>query len=144
MYENSLKKELELNSKTSLEKSKLTKQKKESKKPKSPVKKMQQRTMYYHNENTDRDEKYFFKDSNSLPDHLREKLNNMPGNMGYIWKDIWFFGKDTPKSNSLVMFEKTYNHFYIHTITNDMYTIHEKSNDGNKKLIKQKQRYKIQ
>lgn len=144
LYEETLKQELESNLKIRKEKTLVTSKKKaaatpapvvvHNKEKRTPPKRVwdvSEREML-------NAEKYYFKDAASLPDHLYEKLETMPGNMGYIWKNIWFFGRDPPKNDSVVMFEKTYNHFYIHTIRGDTYTIHEKNNDGSKTLIQSK------
>lgn len=44
-----------------------------------------------------------------LPDYIRENLARMAGNKGYIWKGIWYFGKQIvpPRdADMLVMFER--------------------------------------
>jgi len=42
-----------------------------------------------------------------LPDYIRTNLTRMPGNKGYIWKGIWYFGKlQADPRDPIVMFEK--------------------------------------
>lgn len=44
-----------------------------------------------------------------LPDYIRENLAKMPCNKGYIWKGIWYFGKQSedPRDRGvIIMFER--------------------------------------
>lgn len=42
----------------------------------------------------------------TLPEYKRKALEQMPSNKGYIWRNIWFFGKKRPERNgNLIMFE---------------------------------------
>jgi hypothetical protein len=99
---------------------------------------------YYHPamRNNERDfdyaEKQFFRDCGSVPDHLREKLKNMPNNMGYIWKDIWCFGERHPEqTHEYTLFEKRNQQFLVHVynLRTRMYTLYEKDNTGRRKFI---------
>ena len=84
------------------------------------------------------EERRYFRDCESIPDYLREKLNNMSNNMGYIWKDIWCFGfKPSNGKNEITLFEKKNNKFLIHFYDKNkkIYTLFEKDNNGNKKKI---------
>jgi len=49
-----------------------------------------------------------------LPKNIENNLTNMPNNKGYIYRGIYFFGKNLPEENEpVIMFEKVYNKFYI-------------------------------
>lgn len=86
--------------------------------------------------------KYYFKDCASIPDYLLNKLENMPNNMGYIWKDIWCYGSKPCQHNftEYVMFEKNYSKFYVHTFnpTTREYCLYEKDNANKRHLISSK------
>jgi hypothetical protein len=42
-----------------------------------------------------------------LPQNIRDNLNNMPNDTGYIWRDIYYYGAKPPKNVGYVeMFEK--------------------------------------
>ena len=90
----------------------------------------------------DQAERYYLKDCASIPDHLREKLKNMPSNMGYIWKDIWCFGDLSPNSrhpHELTLFEKKGHQFLVHTYAENYYSLHEKDNSGKRKLLSRRE-----
>lgn len=83
-------------------------------------------------------EKQYMRDSASIPDHLREKLKNMPGNMGYVWKDIWFFGaRNAEQTYEYTLFEKRNQQFLVHVynLRTRMYSLYEKDNTGRRKFI---------
>lgn len=92
----------------------------------------------------DLDLKYFNKTSNKLPNFLKKKLDKMPNNKGFIWKDIWFFGKLPPESNLVFMFEKIDNDLFIKEIGTKYTKTFKKTDKGkilissvkNKKLVK--------
>lgn len=102
----------------------------------------------------------YMKLSEKLPSFMREKLQNMPGNKGYIWNGIWFFG-DLPEEKygkwefkghppqdpadyykPIVMFEKRpYNPIlYIHEIDRWEHRTYEKNGKAQKVLTSTKQR----
>lgn len=83
-------------------------------------------------------EKSFYRDVSSLPDHLYDKLQNMPSNMGYIWRDIWFFGHKSPdRSGEYSLFEKRGNRMLVHVLNRQARTVtlYEKDNTGRRKFI---------
>lgn len=92
-------------------------------------------------------EKYYFKDCASVPDYMREKLDNMSNNMGYIWKDIWCFGSKPVHSNrkEYTLFEKRNGKFLVHHYDMDrrIYNLYEKDNNNNKKLISSKNLHRL-
>jgi len=71
----------------------------------------------------DKGEKYFFDVCNTLPDYMRKKLDNLPGNKGYIWRGVHFYGKkpfieDQPK----IMYERIKGVNYVHRTFKGEYT----------------------
>jgi hypothetical protein len=85
----------------------------------------------------DQGERYYLKDCASVPDYLRDKLKNMPNNIGYIWKDIWCFGKLSPthNKNEITLYEKRNSQFLVHQYGPHYYSLFEKDNAGRKHLI---------
>lgn len=85
-------------------------------------------------------ERIYMKDASSVPDYLLEKLDNMPNNMGYIWRNIWCFGRNPPQahSNECIMYEKNYSQFLVHVINTKTreYCIYEKDGSNRKHLVK--------
>jgi hypothetical protein len=55
----------------------------------------------------EREEKKFYKNLNSIPHWILDKLRDMPDNKGYIWRNVWCFGKKntTNFKNHITMFE---------------------------------------
>lgn len=81
---------------------------------------------------------HFMKACETIPDYMTEKLANMPGNKGYIWKGVWFFGDlQNERNQPVVVFEKCPNNVTkIHEIDGKEYKIYEKvTKDAKKKLI---------
>lgn len=87
-------------------------------------------------------EKQYHRDSASLPDHLYEKLQNMPSNMGYIWKDIWFFGSryTTDRLYEYTLFEKRNQQFLVHVYNHQtlQYNLYEKDANGRRRFIERR------
>jgi len=86
-----------------------------------------------------REERRYLKDCASIPDYMIEKLNDMPNNMGYIWRDIWCLGfKSAQNENQLTLFEKKEGIHYVHFYDKkkSMYYLYEKDSMGKKNLIK--------
>lgn len=81
--------------------------------------------------------KRYFKVSDSIPEYINRNLENMPSNKGYIWKDMWCFGKLTEESGKpLTMFEKCYNGVLrIYEIDKYNRKIYEKQGNGRKVLV---------
>jgi len=64
-----------------------------------------------------------------LPPNIKENLENMPNNKGYIFRGIYFFGKNLPEEKEpVIMFEKVYNKFYIHKFYDKKTQLHCKKN----------------
>lgn len=63
---------------------------------------------------------YYYK----VPRHIKQKLENMPNNKGFICNGMWLFGNQKCTSNKItIMFEKDYPNIYIHEITWKNYKI---------------------
>ena len=96
---------------------------------------------------SDRERKYSSKDhdramyhleraTDTLPNYIKNNLNEMPSNKGYIWKNVWFFGKKSPERNQpTVMFEKFQGYMKIMEIYRDNIFHYEKRDREGKILI---------
>ena len=147
-YSEILQAELDQNRQVIAQKAASTKKRKEATatvtapRPFVPFKRQQYSSGNRPREFSDRDflyaEKQFFRDSASLPDHLHDKLKTMPNNMGYVWKDIWFFGaKAAQQTNEYSLLEKRHNQFLVHVynLSKQEYTLYEKDNTGRRHVI---------
>lgn len=97
---------------------------------------------------TERDMNHFYEKmqriDNEMPSYLKEHLQNMPSNRGYIYRGIWYFGH-VPVSrrddeDHLTMIERVKGIQYIHEYTHDypyrVYRLYEKlSKTSPKNLI---------
>ena len=82
--------------------------------------------------------KRYFRDCQSIPDYIEAKLDNMPEDKGYIWKDIWCFGRlPRERDQMLTLFEKKYNHTYIHVYDKkqNKYSLYEKNFESGQKVL---------
>lgn len=72
--------------------------------------------------------KYFLRTCDSIPDYMIEKLNNMPNNKGYIWRNIYCYGKlPEEKGKPVNLFETKKDNLHItHEWTNTEYKIWHK------------------
>lgn len=119
--DNEIEKEYRKNRDIQNDKLKETKEKREQKKIDNENKNERLRNynrMVYKNSQRDIDRSYrwFQKTCNRFPANLDKKLDNMPNNMGYIWKGIHFYGKLPEEDpNTLIMFEKKDNFLYTYT-----------------------------
>lgn len=78
----------------------------------------------------------FSKAKDTLPEYMRENLKVMSNNKGYIWRDCWFFGEQSPEPRQpLVMFEKKGPILYIHELDSRQHRIYEKHGKEKKKLV---------
>lgn len=78
----------------------------------------------------------YFRDCASIPDHISEKLKNMPNNKGYIWKGIRCFGVKPPDSDTVTLFEKCRGGILkIHEATQYYTCIYEKVGQNKKVLV---------
>jgi hypothetical protein len=74
--------------------------------------------------------------SNSIPPYMKKKLNNMPCNKGYIYRDIWFFGLNKKdRDNNIILFEKTRNFMLVHKISNGRHDVFKKDYITNKQTF---------
>jgi hypothetical protein len=92
----------------------------------------------------DREYKNYVYNSNSLPKYIIKSLENMPSNKGYIWRDIWFFGK-LPRDSDVnrTLFEPIEKDLLmIHEWTESQYKLFEKIGKDKKKLVRVKNIYR--
>lgn len=91
-----------------------------------------------------RDLKYHYKRfcqvGDDLPDFISRNLADMPGNKGYIWKGMWFFGRKRPERGEPdIMFEKLKGGLLrIHEYRTNEYRLYEKKGKEKRRLIKKK------
>jgi hypothetical protein len=96
---------------------------------------------YHYAREFDYAERQYYRDCSTIPDYLREKLKNMPNNMGYIWKNIWCFGeKPTSNKTEYILYEKQHQQFLMHVynLQNRVYTLYDKDNTGKKKCLEKR------
>ena len=76
----------------------------------------------------EKEERRYYKNCDSLPQWIKDKLKDMPSNKGYIWRDLWFFGdKYVPFTKNCVMFESLKGGItIIHEIDEDYHKVYEK------------------
>lgn len=72
-----------------------------------------------------------------IPEYMREKLDNMPSNKGYIFRCVWFFGALPLEGNKypLVMFEKQGEARITHEIYEDVHYVYSKNGDQRRRLV---------
>jgi hypothetical protein len=74
---------------------------------------------------------YLLRVQKSLPVYIRNNLDNMPNNKGYVWRGVQYFGKKPPeRNNKYVLFENKKGKLYIHEWTPDFlrFTLSVKNN----------------
>lgn len=88
----------------------------------------------------EKEERRYYKNCESLPQWIRDKLKDMPSNKGYIWRDLWFFGeKYAPFTKNCTMFENLKGGItIIHEIDADYHKIYEKVGRSNNKTLTDK------
>lgn len=88
----------------------------------------------------EKEERRYYKNCDSLPQWIRDKLKDMPSNKGYIWRDLWFFGeKYVPFTKNCTMFENLKGGItIIHEIDADYHKIYEKVGRSNNKTLTEK------
>ena len=88
----------------------------------------------------EKEERRYYKNCDSLPQWIRDKLKDMPSNKGYIWRDLWFFGeKYVPFTKNCTMFENLKGGItIIHEIDADYHKIYEKVGRSNTKTLTEK------
>lgn len=103
----------------------------------------QRKDLYKHssNKNHERDYasgyKHYLNLVSSIPEHLLRKLDNMPHNRGYIWKDMWMFGAQPETGDGTrMMFEKKGRDLLIiHEWKDGRYRVYEKYGRDSKVLV---------
>lgn len=70
--------------------------------------------------------KKFLSIGDTLPEYIRNNLENLPNNRGYIWKNIWCFGKRKSDCDVLYLTEPKKGFVYIHEIFFDKHMIYMK------------------
>lgn len=85
----------------------------------------------------EKEERRYYKNCDSLPQWIRDKLKDMPSNKGYIWRDLWFFGeKHVPFSKYCTMFESLKGGVtIIHEIDADYHKVYEKVGRSNNRTL---------
>jgi hypothetical protein len=74
---------------------------------------------------------------NYMPSYMKQNLENMPNNKGYIWKGIHYFGHLAPEEplDTVSLFEKQNQKLYIHEYTKEYYRIFEKAEKTKPKVL---------
>lgn len=142
-----LKKEQEKLQKHQTNNSKKKKEKEEQKTQDDlKLKKFYNNNKYSSNDNSEyfmqKETNKFGKDCDCIPDHMLEKLKDMPNNKGFIWRGIWCFGQKPAQSDKIVMMEKKGNLLKILEIDEDYRYYYEKNGKENKILVKKERRNK--
>ena len=85
----------------------------------------------------EKEERRYYKNCDSLPQWIRDKLKDMPCNKGYIWRDLWFFGeKYAPFTKNCTMMENLKGGItIIHEIDADYHKVYEKVGRNNNKTL---------
>ena len=94
----------------------------------------------------EKEERRYYKNCDSLPQWIRDKLKDMPCNKGYIWRDLWFFGeKYAPFTKNCTMMENLKGGItIIHEIDAEYHKVYEKvGRNNNKTLIEKIKRNKF-
>jgi hypothetical protein len=86
-----------------------------------------------------RELKWLLKTSESLPSYIKENLNKMGCNKGYLWKNIYYFGEQELEypEDVYTIYEKNYNIMKIHEYHPTYYREYLKENKI-KTLIEEK------
>ena len=80
--------------------------------------------------------KYFNKVVDSLPQYMIKNLSEMPGNKGYIWRGVYFYGYLPAQRGPCVVFEKKRGGILvIHENTESEYKRYEKEGKNRKQLV---------
>ena len=84
---------------------------------------------------------YFVKICNSIPDHIKKNLSEMPNNKGYIWKNVACYGELPTEQGPTVLFDrKRGGTMVIHEWTDDKHTIYHKKGKEPKTFVSVTQR----
>ena len=97
------------------------------------------KSVKYEHKMFDSSYKFYIKSLDKLPNYMANKLDDMSNNKGYIYRGIWFFGKNPCVNyNTLTMFEKKYNErdvLYIHEYSDTIYNLYSKIGNNRKTLV---------
>lgn len=99
------------------------------------------REQRYEDKNKNYYQKHFFKVVDSIPEYLIKKLNNMPNNKGYIFRDVYLYGKlPCDNTNTTTLFETKNKVKYIHEWNRNkqMYTLYENVYRGKNIVIERR------
>lgn len=81
--------------------------------------------------------KYYYKVCDSLPEYIIKNLENMSENKGYIWRGVYFFGKQkTNKKQPLILFQKIKGELYIRETNDTEIRIYKKKDKSKRVLIR--------
>lgn len=84
---------------------------------------------------------YYNKIIDTIPDYINRNLEEMPNNKGYIFRDVYLYGKlPEEKNKPTTMFEKRKGLLIIHEWTEYTYKIYHKKDKERKVLISSEQR----
>lgn len=93
----------------------------------------------------EKEERKYYRNCDSLPQWIRDKLKDMPSNKGYIWRDLWFFGeKYVPFTKNCTMFENLKGSItIIHEIDAEYHKVYQKVGRNQKTLVEKIKRNKF-
>lgn len=121
-----------------------SKKKKENAQIKKEIEKTTMSKFYASESRFRRQERYSIKEMNrfhermirideDMPSYMKQALDNMPANKGYIYKGVWYFGHipvSKEEEKYLTMFERVkgiqYIHEYIYKYPSKTYNLYEK------------------
>lgn len=85
-----------------------------------------------------------YDDEMKMPQYMKDNLENMPENKGYIWRNSWYFGRKEKEPNQpFILFEKRKGNLLIHEITEKGKTIYSKRGRNRKEFVEFIPRRKI-
>jgi hypothetical protein len=104
------------------------------------INKRNSRARYDHNCSENEIRRYYsyhLKNVETISEHIKKNLSNMPSNKGYVWRGIYCFGELPPENNNTtIMFEKTCRDvMYIHEWTEKEIKLYKKVGQNRKALI---------
>lgn len=80
---------------------------------------------------------YLLRVHDSLPQYIRQNLQKMPNNKGYIWRGVHYYGHKDPEGNKCVLFESKRGVLNIHEWSEDWltYKLSVKENKKSKEVV---------
>lgn len=86
--------------------------------------------------NTTKDYNHFCRAAETLPERLQKNLENMPGNKGYKFRGVIFFGELPVSEETYIIFERVDKEtMLIHTWEKDFSCVYEKKGKSKKALL---------